>query len=72
MHYHEKRESVISILSGKGLEIYGDEEMPIQAGDMILIPAGMKHAMVNTSDDELRFVEFYTLPPVQADFHHVG
>ena len=71
LHYHEKRESIIIILSGEGLEIYEDERVPIKAGDVIPIPPGIKHTMVNMSDNELRYIEFYTFPPAPADFHFV-
>ena len=69
IHYHEKRESIIMVLSGEGLEVYEDQKIPIKAGDVIFIPPGVKHTTLNTSDEEFRFIEFYTYPPVQADFH---
>ncbi|UCB50396.1 MAG: cupin domain-containing protein [Deltaproteobacteria bacterium] len=70
-HYHKKRESIIMIISGEGTEIIEGEEFPIQAGDILHIPAGEKHTTVNRSDKDLRYLEFFTCPPITADFVEV-
>jgi uncharacterized cupin superfamily protein len=70
-HYHNKRESVIMIISGEGIEIMDGEEIPISAGDVFFIPVGVKHTTINNSEKELRYLEFYTQPPVGADFVEV-
>lgn len=70
-HYHNKRESLIIILSGEGTEIIEGEEIPIKAGDILYIPAGEKHTMLNRSDQEFRYLEFFTCPPLTADFVEV-
>ena len=70
-HYHKKRESVIMIISGEGIEIMDGEEIPISAGDVFFIPVGVKHTTINNSENDLRYLEFYTQPPVGADFVEV-
>ena len=70
-HYHNNRESVISVISGEGIEIMDGEEHTIKAGDIIFIPAGVKHATLNNTDQELRYIEFYTHPPLGSDFVEV-
>jgi uncharacterized cupin superfamily protein len=70
-HYHNKRESVIMIISGEGIELMDGEEIPISAGDVFFIPVGVKHTTINNSEKELRYLEFYTQPPVGADFVEV-
>jgi len=70
-HYHNKRESVINVISGEGIEIMDGEEFPISAGDIIFVPVGVKHTTINNSEKELRYIEFYTNPPVGADFVEV-
>lgn len=70
-HYHTNRESVIFFISGEGIEIREEGELPVRAGDVLFIPAGEKHATVNRSDHELRYLEFFTRPPVGADFVEV-
>ena len=70
-HYHNKRESIIIVIEGKGIEIIEDEEIPIRTGDVLCIPAGEKHTILNRSDKDLRYLEFFTCPPVTADFVEV-
>ena len=67
-HYHKNRESILMVLSGEAVELYEDKEYPIQAGDVIFVPAGAKHAVINRSDQEIRFLEFFTHPPMGSDF----
>lgn len=67
-HYHKTRESILMVLSGEAVELYEDKEYPIQAGDVIFVPAGAKHAVINRSDQEIRFLEFFTHPPLGSDF----
>ncbi len=70
-HYHKKRESVIFIISGEGIEVIEGREIPIKTGDVLFIPAGEKHTTINRSDRDLRYLEFFTCPPVKADFVEV-
>ena len=68
-HYHEKRESLIFIIGGEATEIIEGEEFSIKTGDVLFIPAKEKHAMVNRSDNDVRYLEFFT--PVNSDFIEV-
>lgn len=70
-HYHKNRESVIIFISGEGIEVIEGEEFEIKAGDVLFIPAGEKHTTINRSDADLRYLEFFTCPPVTADFFEV-
>ncbi len=70
-HYHRKRESVIIAISGEAIEIVEGEEFPFKAGWVIHIPAGEKHMTVNRSKKDFRYLEFFTCPPVAADFVEV-
>ncbi len=70
-HYHNHRESVIIVISGEATEIIEGEEIPIKAGDILHIPAGEKHTTVNRSDKDFRYLEFFTSPPLSADFVEV-
>ena len=70
-HYHEKRESIIVVISGEATEILEGKEIPIKAGDVIFIPRREKHTTVNTSHQEFRYLEFFTCPPVGTDFVEV-
>ncbi len=66
-HYHEKGEHVIFIISGEGVELVEEKEIPIKAGDILFVPAGEKHTTVNNSKRELRYLGFFTSTPGKAD-----
>ncbi len=70
-HYHVNRESVIIFISGEGTEVIDGKEIPIKAGDILFIPAGQKHTTINRSNKDLRYLEYFTCPPVGADFVEV-
>ena len=67
-HYHEKRECLFVIISGKATAKINDKDYPIEAGDIIHLAAGERHTITNMSDEEFRFMEFYTNPPHEADW----
>lgn len=70
-HYHRSRESVIMVISGRAIEVIEGQEIPIKAGDVLFIPAGEKHTTINRSSEDFRYLEFFTCPPVTADFVEV-
>lgn len=70
-HYHRERESVLFIISGTGVEVVDGVRVPIKAGDVLFILPNVNHTIENTSDNEIRYVEFFTHPPVTADFVEV-
>ena len=70
-HFHHHRESIIVVISGEAIEIVEGKEIPIKVGDILFIPAGEKHTTVNRSTKEFRFLEFFTSPPLSADFVEV-
>ena len=70
-HYHKNRESIILVIGGEAIEVVEGEEIPIKEGDLIYIPAGEKHMTLNRSEKAFRYLEFFTRPPVTADFVEV-
>ena len=66
-HYHVKRESILIIVSGEAMERIEDREIPVSAGDVLYIPPKEKHGISNRSDKDVRFIEFFTQPPVESD-----
>ena len=70
-HYHKNRESIIIVLSGEATEVIDGKETPIKAGDILFIPAGEKHTTINQSNKDFRYIEYFTCPPVGADFIEV-
>ncbi|MBW1997553.1 MAG: cupin domain-containing protein [Deltaproteobacteria bacterium] len=70
-HYHEKRESVILFLSGEAIEVVEGEQFTIGAGTLIFIPPGEKHATLNRSEKDVKYLEFWT-GTSEEDFIRVG
>ena len=70
-HYHNHRESIIIVISGEATEIIEGKEIPIKTGDVLYIPPGEKHTTLNRSAKDFRYLEFFTCPPVTADFVEV-
>ena len=68
LHHHERRETIIVVITGEAMEMIEGEEFPIEAGDVLFIPPGERHAMFNRSDHAFRYMEFFTYPPGEADF----
>jgi len=71
-HYHNHRESIIMVFSGEATEVIEGQEMKIKAGDVLFIPAGEKHTTINRSNQDFRYLEFFTCPPLTADFVEVN
>lgn len=70
-HYHVNRESVIVAISGEAIEVIDEKETPIRAGDILFIPAGERHMTINRSGEDFRYLEYFTCPPLGADFVEV-
>jgi quercetin dioxygenase-like cupin family protein len=68
LHIHNKRESIFIPISGEVTVIYEDQESTVKVGDVVYMPPGKKHGLVNRSDKDMRYIEFLTYPPVEADF----
>ena len=74
-HAHEGQEQVYVIVRGRGLMRVGDEEQPVEAGTMILVPPQTLHSIRNVSDEPLIYVSA-TAPPfdealIAPDFKYV-
>ena len=66
-HYHEKREHIIFIIAGEGVEIVEGQEFPVKAGDVLFVPAKEKHTIANKSDKDLRYLGFCSCTPGVPD-----
>jgi quercetin dioxygenase-like cupin family protein len=71
-HYHADANEIQFVLAGTGTEWLGDKQIPLQAGMMIVIPAGTNHfGLVDTSGGKMRFVSIKTPPQAPTDVHFV-
>jgi len=62
---------IIILISGEATEVIEGKETSIKAGDVLFIPAGEKHTTINRSTQDFRYLEFFTSPPLTADFVEV-
>ena len=67
-HFHSERESIIIAISGKATEIVEGKKFPVEANDVLYIPAKEKHGLINTSDKDFRYLEFFTGRSGETDF----
>ena len=54
------------MLSGEGKTVAESGEIPIEPGDIVLIPAGEKHMTRNTGNEPLVLLCFFPVPDVSA------
>ena len=69
---HEEHDQFIRVEAGTGVARLNGEESPLEDGSIVVIPAGVEHNVVNTSEDEaLRLYTLYS-PPEHAEgtVHH--
>ena len=56
-HNHVGQEEVYHFISGEGYMVVGDEQIGVEAGDIVLIPDAYFHKVWNTSEiEDLIFV----------------
>ena len=64
---HAEHDQFLRIESGSGVVILDGEKTDLADGSAVVIPAGVEHNVVNTSDDEpLRLYTLYS-PPEHPD-----
>jgi uncharacterized cupin superfamily protein len=56
-HRHHTSDEMFFILSGSGIYRFGDERIPVRAGDCLGAPAaGAAHQLINTGSEPLRYL----------------
>jgi uncharacterized cupin superfamily protein len=61
-HRHHVMDELFFIVSGSGEYRFGDQTLPVRAGDLIAAPAGMQaHQLINTGSDDLRYLGISTM-----------
>jgi len=64
-HLHHGYEECIYVLKGTGLTLYeGGGELPVKAGDVILVPPEEKHVTRNTGNEPLVLLCFFPTPDI--------
>lgn len=60
LHYHVEADEFFYFLAGSGTATLGEEQLDIQAGDFLFVPAGVDHKIV--VEEPLRVFEFLDRP----------
>jgi len=56
-HRHHVMDELFYILAGEGEYRWGEERLPVKAGDLVAAPAGTKaHQLINTGNSELHYL----------------
>lgn len=55
-HAHDGRCEICYVLCGRGIMHLGDDDAPLEAGQIALIPPGMTHRATNPAKDVLQYV----------------
>lgn len=66
-HYHNRRESILIVISGRAKELVDGKKIPLEPNDILFIPAKQKHGVQNDSSSEFRFIEFQVGNPDVPD-----
>jgi mannose-6-phosphate isomerase len=57
LQYHRRRGEHWFVVRGQGVVTRGEEEIPVQPGAAVDLPAGTPHRVHNTGDELLVFIE---------------
>lgn len=63
---HEDVDQILTFVSGTGKAIVSGSEKNVVSGDLVVVPAGLKHNFVNTGPNPLILYTVYG-PPEHAD-----
>ncbi len=53
LHAHAGMDKMYFVLSGAGVFLVNDRELPMQAGDLLVAPEGVPHGVRNTGSERL-------------------
>jgi mannose-6-phosphate isomerase-like protein (cupin superfamily) len=63
-HLHRGYEECIYVLQGRGTMLCETGELPVKAGDVLLVPAEEKHVTRNTGEEPLMLLCFFPTPDI--------
>jgi mannose-6-phosphate isomerase-like protein (cupin superfamily) len=63
VHTHEKEQESFFFYRGRGKVILGDKEFEVGPETAYVAPPGVPHGIINTGDEEIRFVWVF-FPPL--------
>ena len=67
LHYHNEADEFFYVISGTGFARLGGKDHPIEAGDVVFIPAGQDHKLF-TDGSEMELLTFLDKPGLDEEF----
>jgi len=67
---HDEGDQFIRFDGGSGQVIISGKKYSVKDGDAVIIPAGSKHNVINTGDEDLKLYTVYSPPHHQKDTVH--
>lgn len=67
LHAHRGMDKVYSVVSGSGVFLLADRELPMRAGDLLVAPDGVPHGVRNTGTT--RLIVLAVLAPAPSAQH---
>jgi mannose-6-phosphate isomerase-like protein (cupin superfamily) len=64
---HEKSDQVIFVVSGRMKGVVGDEDVYLEEGDVVIVPAGTPHRFFNDGEVPALSLNVYSPPEYAAD-----
>lgn len=58
LHSHATMEEIFFFLSGRGIYTVGNQQIPLENGVFVRIPAGVSHRLETVGDEPLHYVYF--------------
>lgn len=68
LHYHPNCEEVLYVVSGCCEHRLDDEIVSLGPGDVVVIPPGVRHNLVNTGNEEIVCIIAFSSPDRQTVF----
>jgi mannose-6-phosphate isomerase-like protein (cupin superfamily) len=63
LHAHEGMDKVYQVVTGRGLFVLEDREIPMEPGMMLVAPEGVPHGVKNTGDERLLLIAILAPAP---------
>jgi mannose-6-phosphate isomerase-like protein (cupin superfamily) len=63
---HEHVDQVLAFVAGEGVAVLEGQESPVGPGRLVLVPAGLRHNVVNRGPSDLQLYTIYA-PPEHAN-----
>jgi mannose-6-phosphate isomerase-like protein (cupin superfamily) len=67
---HDDADQILLVVAGEAEAILGSQAAPVGEGQLVLVPAGTRHNVVNRGQSPLRLVSVYTPPEHPAGTVH--